>query len=216
MVDWYSFCRDVCRESLFRTNVQIGGPEKVVEIDESAFGKRKYNRGARRNTYWVFGGIERNSKNVFAVSVRRRNRATLWPIIFKYIAPGTHIISDGWKAYLGLDGINGYKHEHVNHSENFVDPVTAAHTNSCEGNWLHLKMSLPRFGTRKTMLQDYFSVFLWRRRFGSGDNGFLVFLKQIAEIYNPNQQRQFVYSRTQDQSEYPEDADEEEIEEEDV
>ncbi|CAF0727190.1 unnamed protein product [Brachionus calyciflorus] len=39
----------------------LRGPGKVVEIDESAFGKRKYNRGTRRKTYWIFGGIERNA-----------------------------------------------------------------------------------------------------------------------------------------------------------
>jgi hypothetical protein len=43
---------------------QLGGVGKVVEIDESAFGKRKYNRGKRKNTYWIFGGIERDSNPV--------------------------------------------------------------------------------------------------------------------------------------------------------
>lgn len=48
--DWYNFCRDVCRESLFKNGQAIGGPGKEVEIDESAFGKRKYNKGKRRPT----------------------------------------------------------------------------------------------------------------------------------------------------------------------
>jgi hypothetical protein len=59
---WFNFCRDVCRDKLFSDNHAIGGPGKIVEIDESAFGKRKYHRGSRRNTYWVFGGVERGSK----------------------------------------------------------------------------------------------------------------------------------------------------------
>ena len=39
--DWYSFCREVCRVKILNDweNVeQLGGPGKIVEIDESAFG----------------------------------------------------------------------------------------------------------------------------------------------------------------------------------
>jgi hypothetical protein len=30
-----------------------------MEIDESKFGKRRYNRGRRVDGCWVFGGVER-------------------------------------------------------------------------------------------------------------------------------------------------------------
>jgi len=32
----------------------IGGPGKVVEVDESKFGKRKYHRGHRVDGVWVY------------------------------------------------------------------------------------------------------------------------------------------------------------------
>ena len=47
VVDFYNFCREVCSVILADYSEPIGGPGKVVEIDESKFGKRKYNRGKR-------------------------------------------------------------------------------------------------------------------------------------------------------------------------
>jgi transposase-like protein len=71
-----------------------------VEIDESLFGKRKHNRGQRKdNGQWVFGGVERDSGKCFLVPVEKRDAGTLLPIIFKYILPGTIIYSDKWAAY---------------------------------------------------------------------------------------------------------------------
>ncbi|KAI9103766.1 hypothetical protein DFS34DRAFT_590183 [Phlyctochytrium arcticum] len=43
---------------------RIGGPGTIVGIDESKFGKRKYNKGRRVEGQWVFGGIQRvNQQN---------------------------------------------------------------------------------------------------------------------------------------------------------
>ena len=58
-VDWNNFCREVCCEIVQLDCEKIGGPGRVVEIDESKFGKRKYHRGRRVDGVWVFGGIER-------------------------------------------------------------------------------------------------------------------------------------------------------------
>ena len=60
-----------------------------------------------------------------------RSRDTLIPIIKNWIADGTTIISDYWRAYDCLPG-HGYEHFKVKHSINFVDPSTGAHTNAIE------------------------------------------------------------------------------------
>ena len=41
VVDFYNFCREVCSIVLQEQSEQISGPGKIVEIDESKFGKRK-------------------------------------------------------------------------------------------------------------------------------------------------------------------------------
>ena len=49
----------------------------VVEIDESKFFNRKYNRGKWKEGHWVFGGIERESGKCFLLEVEDRKKPTL-------------------------------------------------------------------------------------------------------------------------------------------
>jgi len=61
IIDFYNFCREVCVCVVEDHCEPIGGPGKMVEVDESKFGKRKYNKGRRVEGVWVFGGVERDS-----------------------------------------------------------------------------------------------------------------------------------------------------------
>ena len=160
---WYRRHRDACLEWLLTRRDRIGGPGQIVEIDESKFGKRKYHRGHRVDGSWVFGGIERHGQQrAFFFIVEKRDTATLLPLIKQYIVPGSIIISDCWKAYNCLKKA-GYRHYTVNHSKNFKDPITLAHTNTIEGSWLHTKRSLPKYGVKKKFLAGYLASFLWKR-----------------------------------------------------
>ena len=58
----YDSIRNCMAEDLLQnTDTMIGGPGTVVEIDESLFGKRKYNRGRQVRGTRILGGIERGS-----------------------------------------------------------------------------------------------------------------------------------------------------------
>ena len=109
--------------TIIRAERNYEDTQKTVDIDESKFGKRKYHRRRHVDGHWVFGGIERGSKDSFMMVVPDRSKM---PIITQYIRPGSTIISDEWRAYSNI-GVSGYTHLTVNHSQNFVNPTTGAH-----------------------------------------------------------------------------------------
>ncbi|KAL5505298.1 hypothetical protein EMCRGX_G006706 [Ephydatia muelleri] len=123
-VDWYNFIRDICAQYFVDHPTVIGGPGTEVEIDESKFGRRKYNRGRIVDGHWVFGGMERLTGECFLVEVEHRDAATLLPLIQQYIRPGSVVYSDEWSAYNQLATVAGCNHQTVNHSLHFVDPNT--------------------------------------------------------------------------------------------
>ena len=100
VVDWDSFCREVCEEVVMHKSQKIGGKDIEVEIDETKIGKRKYNRGRRVEGQWVFGGHETNNRGkMFMVTMEVRTKDTLTHLIKKWIEKGSIIISDCWKSY---------------------------------------------------------------------------------------------------------------------
>ncbi|KAF8789164.1 putative transposase-like protein like [Argiope bruennichi] len=162
--DGMSFCREVCVCMLVNKSVTLGGggAGKIVEIDESKFGKRKYNKGKRVEGAWVFGGVERDSNKCFMAVVPVRTSETLISVLKEWVLPGSTVMSDCWKAYDCLAS-EAFVHLTVNHSLTFKDPDTGAHTNSIEGTWGACKRSLK--GTRKVKdgMDGYLAEYIWRR-----------------------------------------------------
>ena len=149
-----------------------------MEIDESKFGKMKYNCSRIVEGQWVFGGICRETKACFLVPEERRDKDTLLPIIRAHIFPGTCVMSNMWKAYDCLQD-EGYNHLTVNHSLNFVDPDTGAHMQCIENTWWAVKRSMPRTGTSKDLFESYLQERLWHKQYGEDPFG----NKHIADLY---------------------------------
>ena len=181
--------RDVCARMFVEAQL-MGGEGCIVQIDESLFaGKRKYNggrllaqdvgarpgpRGGRRRTSygdrmvgpWVFGMllIRNDYREIRMFYVKKRDAATLIPIIRKHVLPGTEIHYDQWAAYRNLSKY-GYVHKTVNHSENFVDPNSGAHTQNVECWWHHVKTKLLRLNPHlkdAALLERYLQEEWWR------------------------------------------------------
>ncbi|KAH7824367.1 uncharacterized protein MONOS_11887 [Monocercomonoides exilis] len=71
-------------------------------------------------------------------------------------------MSDEWRAYSSLKD-HGHIHQTVNHSKNFVDPITQACTNTVEGMRLHLRSFFPRHGIREKYIGDYLSFWMVKK-----------------------------------------------------
>lgn len=146
-VDWYSYCREVCYTIVSKLDICIGGAGFHVEIDESHLFRRKYRQGRvlAHEDVWVFGGICRETKEVFVEVVPDRSGNTLWPIIQQRIAPGSIIMTDCARVYNSLHEPRrgGYEHYQVNHRQNFVDPNNrSVYTNTVERQWGIIKGKL--------------------------------------------------------------------------
>ena len=84
---------------------------------------------------WVVGIVQRlrmdksGERELVCVEVENRNAETLINIVDQHVRPGTRIISDCWCGYdeETLKGL-GYHMNQVNHSIEYVNSETGAHT----------------------------------------------------------------------------------------
>lgn len=175
VTSFLSYLREVVADSLEVEDYTIGGEGIIVEIDETKISKRKYNRGHRVEGAWVLGGVERTEeRKLFLVEVPDRTANTLLPILRRHIRPGSIIYSDMFRSYFNIQTELDMQHETVNHSIEFArdinltdlneaPQITRIHTNSIEGTWAALKISIPKRNRTKN-IEEHLFEFIWRRR----------------------------------------------------
>lgn len=183
-VDWLSYCREVSEIILERNPIMLGGENRVVELDESVLVRRKYNRGRRVNECWVFCLYEVVTRQAIALRVNDRTKETLYPIIQRYILPGTTIYTDGAAVYRGLADL-GYQHYTCNHSiGEWVNTATGATVNHVESFWQKLKTANKvRYGTHRSTIDSHICEHLYFHRYGRNVE---LYLEHIASIYDLN------------------------------
>lgn len=161
-----------------------------MDLDEHYMTAKHGGRGrqVRRHPKWIFGITERGSGNSYIKIVRRRDAATLLPVIFRHVRPGSTINSDEWRAYRRITLLPGFfRHLMVNHRVNFVDPVTGAHTQHIENTWSRWCDYVRRHhGIHDGPLRDHIMEFLWRERFGARNRVFFHLWSQIALFFPCN------------------------------
>ena len=125
---------------------------------------------------WVLGALDRDTGRCFLIPCpdNKRDAATLMPIICRWILPGSIVHTDEWGAYNSLTGA-GYTHNTVNHTIQFVEPLSGTHTNGQEGLWYHAKKTIVGSRDLELSLID----FMFRRNFqATGGN------MQIVNCFN--------------------------------
>ena len=147
---------------------KIGGEGLTIEIDETLMSRRKYHRGRILSEKWIFGGLCRETGENFAYLVPDRKGETLLEIIQQNVLPGTIIHTDQWAGYNILDQLpfpQQYVHYSVNHSKNFVDPITHVHTQKIERLWREIKRIKHKYnGLLRKDVDLHLAEFLWRRK----------------------------------------------------
>jgi transposase-like protein len=188
-IDWMNFIRDVCVKWQNEKAPKLGGfnenlEARIVEIDESAFGKAKYHVGHHAQTRWVVGGVERDGKGCFLEVVKDRSSQTLLALVEKWVEPGSRIMTDAWQGYNGIANIqNGIFTHDVVHSANFVHPANAdIHTQNVETFWCKTKRKFKQMhGTSKDLFPSYLSETMFRRYYN--DNLFAYIIIEISKPY---------------------------------
>ncbi len=155
----------------------------IVEVDESKFAKRKYNRGrATVMKEWVLGGRERGPNGrMFAVVVSKRDADTMRRVLSTFIARGSIIYSDCWRAYNFIDDDNRFMgHRTVNHSIEFVGE-DGVHTNTIEGQWNGIKLRIKPQQRKVSVLGECLFEQIWRRKHINDDlwEAFMILLKDL-------------------------------------
>lgn len=190
IVVWTKFIREVCSSKLMNLNPKIGGPGKIIQIDESVIYKAKYNLGhalfARKK--WILGFYDVEHKVGFVRFLQDRSADTLNTLIMEHVEPGSEIHTDCWAGYnniVCLDVTPRYIHKTVNHSRNFVDPITGCHTNNVEAFWSSLKDKFKKMrGTSYENTPEYLDEHEYIKLYGQ--TPFLLFsnlLDHISEQY---------------------------------
>lgn len=178
--------RDMMAVSMEEKGKKIGGEGHTVEVDESAFGKRKYNRGRLRKTQWVVGGVDRTTKECFFVRVEKRDKTTLRNVLLENIKEGTFIMTDGWKGY-DLKDLPFGDHGRVNHSKEFVNRNNRnIHTQRIECQWSVAKRDLRRRVGRMNpnCFEAFIVEWMWRSRCKTDIELFTDFVNAHALLYN--------------------------------
>jgi transposase-like protein len=146
--------------------VAQSGEETIVECDTTMYAKQKSHVWhLPASQVWVVGGICRETKEMFLKCVPNRSTATFQPLFRQKIVPGKIVITDKWRAYNWTnDDIFPFFHLTVSHSQNFIDPITHAHTQTIERIWIDAKMAkLLSWGILVDRIDYHLEEFIWRR-----------------------------------------------------
>ena len=108
----------------------------------------------------------------------RRRRVDLLPLIQKWVAPGSTIVTDEWRAYDCLTR-EGFDHENVCHKREWVSK-RGFHTQGVERSWLGPKATIVKRGRGTPYLQAH--LYEANYRLLKRDTGRPLFMELLMDL----------------------------------
>jgi transposase-like protein len=114
----------------------IGGKQKNKHKDKKVKGQQGRGSSEKIN---VVGVMQIGGKVVTEV-VTDVSRATLIPLVKRYVRTGSTVLTDEWRGYNGLN--RTYTHDICDHSKKQYVSQSGATTNPIENYWSHVKRTV--------------------------------------------------------------------------
>lgn len=186
-IQWYEYCREICSQKLLKDRKKMGGPNHVVEVDESLMLRRKDKAGRVVHSYWVVGFYDNTQKKGYLQYVEDRKAETLEALIIDNVEPGSIVFTDQWASYQTLEGL-GYIHGTENLAQKSVDTESGVCKNQVEAYWNRIKRRLKyKFTSSGDMRWSHVSEAMYRdlynMTYDRAWESYKTFLKHVAEIY---------------------------------
>uniref|UniRef100_A0A915C5T6 Transposase n=2 Tax=Parascaris univalens TaxID=6257 RepID=A0A915C5T6_PARUN len=196
VIEWYSFFRGICA-GYFRLNpLRLGGEGKKVIIEEIMIMQEQTRKIKRGKEHWGFAGTEVGSKACFIEEIEEQLDADcLFPIIDKYVLPGTQVVSNLFKKYeLDQQLREAYDHLACVKSLQFVGPEAGQGKSGIDQLWRTFKCSHKKKLDARTVASTHIKEFMWRRLFDGKDCMYHLW-SQIACNYGSLRDHLIVYSK---------------------
>lgn len=185
VLDWCNYCRDLCLTYLIKQSQPLGGPNTVIEIDESKFDGCN---GHRLSGQWIFSGIQQQSNwscFIFPVG-EKKDGASLIEIIEQWVKPGTTLLCN-WKPLERLT-TDGYNYLTLSHNMTFKNVDEAELGPSCTNSscnfWKTIRSSVSSENLNcENAFDSAMGERIWRKQQGDEDV-FLSFIKAVKFVYS--------------------------------
>uniref|UniRef100_A0A0K2TUX6 Putative LOC101846883 [Aplysia californica] n=1 Tax=Lepeophtheirus salmonis TaxID=72036 RepID=A0A0K2TUX6_LEPSM len=186
IIEWYRSIRQVCSDPIITSSYKIGGPGKIVQIDESLFGKTENNAPIQK---CVFGGYCPENDEGFLSHIPDRSSEAILSTIQNMILPGSIIHSYDRETYRGIEELPmepPYEHFVVNDDEDFVNPFPAwIHTTDVKCFLKNVKLAFNKMaGVHSSTLSSHLNEFMWRQKYGlTPDSCIENLFSHLSECY---------------------------------